>query len=64
MRIKFKASGFCSAVGNFAPGDFAILSDEMARHLVEEACAAEYAEVAVAEDSPVIETKKTKVRSK
>lgn len=34
-KVKFKASGCCSAVGNFAPGDLAVVGDAMAAHLVE-----------------------------
>jgi hypothetical protein len=41
-KIKFTALGSSSAIGSFSPGDTARLSDDLARHLVEEARCAEY----------------------
>ena len=41
--IKFTASGSCSALGNFAPGDQARnIPDDLANHLVNEAMCAQY----------------------
>lgn len=41
--IKFTASGSCSALGNFAPGDIARnIPDALADHLVHEAMCAQY----------------------
>ncbi len=41
--IKFIASGSCSALGNFAPGDIARnISDDLASHLVVDARCAQY----------------------
>lgn len=41
--IKFTASGSCSALGNFAPGDQARnIPDALADHLVNEAMCAQY----------------------
>lgn len=42
VQIKFIVLGANSAVGGFAPGDTARVSEEMARHLVEEAGVAQY----------------------
>jgi hypothetical protein len=42
VKIKFKAQGSCSALGNFAPGGTVRVSAALARHLVEEARCAEY----------------------
>lgn len=55
-KIVFTATGCCSAIGNFAPGDTARLGDAIARHLVEEAGCAKYAEVAVVEVSAAEES--------
>lgn len=44
--IKFKAFGCSAAFGNFAPGDTLRCSDEAARHFVEDAQAAVYADAA------------------
>lgn len=52
VQIKFKVFGCCSAIGNFAPGDTARLSMDIARHLVEEARCAEYVQP-VAEQEPI-----------
>jgi len=60
MRIKFTASGFCSSVGNFAPGDIAIVSAEIGQHLIRDAQCAVSAEVVVAE--PVAEPKPSRAR--
>lgn len=41
--IRFTASGSCSALGNFAPGDQARnIPDALAHHLVHEAMCAQY----------------------
>lgn len=42
VKIKFKAQGSSSALGNFAPGDIATVPAALAHHLVEEARCAEY----------------------
>ncbi|WPG35138.1 hypothetical protein [Variovorax sp. EBFNA2] len=42
MRVKFIKFGSNSAVGGFAPGDVATVSDELAKHLVDEAGVAKY----------------------
>ena len=44
VQIRFKATGWNSALGNFGPRDTAWVSAEMAAHLVSEAGAAEYVE--------------------
>ena len=44
VQIIFTASGSSSATGNFAPGDTQRCSAELARHLVDEAQCARYAE--------------------
>jgi hypothetical protein len=49
-QIIFTASGSSSAFGNFAPGDTLRCSDDEARHFVEEACCAKYAEAPAAAD--------------
>jgi hypothetical protein len=43
VQIVFTASGSSSATGNFAPGDTLRCSSELARHLVDEAQCARYA---------------------
>lgn len=45
-KITFTRTGCCSAIGNFAPGDTARLSAEMAEHLVEECSVARYSDAA------------------
>ena len=40
--IKFKAFGSSAVFGNFAPGDTLRCSDDVARHFVEDAQAADY----------------------
>jgi hypothetical protein len=40
--IKFKTGGWSSALGAFETGGIARVSDEMARHMVEDAMCAEY----------------------
>lgn len=42
VEIKFTAQGHSHIVGNFAPGDLLRCAPEVAKHLVEEAKAAEY----------------------
>ena len=42
VKIKFIKTGCCSAIGNFAPDDFATLGEDMAAHLVKDAQVAEY----------------------
>ncbi len=42
IQIRFKASGANSVIGGFSSGDLARVSEAFARHLVEEACVAEY----------------------
>ena len=49
MQITFKATGWCSAVGNFAQGTKADVSDALAAHLVDEVGCAERAAVPVAQ---------------
>lgn len=44
VQIIFTASGSSSATGNFAPGDLLRCSADLARHLVEEARCARYAQ--------------------
>jgi hypothetical protein len=46
VQVKFTKFGANSALGGFAPGDRARLSDALARHLVDEAQVAVYAEPA------------------
>jgi len=64
MRIKFTSSGFCSSVGNFAPGDIAIVSDDIGQHLIRDAQCAVSAEVVVAEPVavPVADPKPARAR--
>ena len=45
QQIRFLASGHSAAFGSFSPGDAATVSDDMARHFVNEACCAEYVTV-------------------
>ena len=45
VQIIFTASGSSSATGNFAPGDTLRCGEALARHLVEEAQCARYADV-------------------
>lgn len=52
-KIRFTATGCCSAIGNFSSGDLARVSVELARHLVEEARCAKYDEASPPE--PVVE---------
>ena len=56
VQIKFITFGATSAGGSFAPGDTLRCSEEMARHLVEDAQCAKYltapAPAPVAEDAP------------
>jgi hypothetical protein len=42
IQIRFKASGANSVIGGFSSGDLARVSEAFAKHLVEEACVAEY----------------------
>lgn len=51
-RVKFTASGSCREVGAFEPGDVANVSEEMAKHLVEDVAAAEYEKGEGGEGSP------------
>lgn len=53
MQITFKATGWCSAVGNFAQGTKAEVSDALAAHLVDEVGCAERAAASVAAGEPV-----------
>ena len=48
VRIKFIRHGANSVVGGFGPGDFARVSEEMAKHLINEAKVAVLAEPAAA----------------
>ena len=50
--IKFKRSGSSAVFGNFAPGDTLRCSDNVARHFVEDAQAADYLEDAQASAQP------------
>jgi len=51
--IKFTASGSCSALGNFAPGDvYRNLPDALADHLVKEAMCAKFIGVTVQAEAP------------
>jgi len=43
-QIQFKAFGSSAAFGSFAPGDTLRCADDVARHFVEEARAADYAD--------------------
>lgn len=45
MWIKFKTNGWASAIGGFDTGDRANVSEEMAKHFVEDAKCADYEEV-------------------
>ena len=66
--IKFKASGHSHALGNFAAGDIARgIPEALARHLVEEANAADYlkpvkaqAPAEPADEAPAKRTRKPK----
>lgn len=66
IEVIFTVTGCCSAIGNFAPGDKARLSGPIARHLVEEARCAKYAQAPVAdpipEAAPVVAVKRKKGR--
>lgn len=65
MRIKFTSSGFCSSVGNFAPGDIAIVSDDIGQHLIRDAQCAVSAEVVVVAEPvavPVADPKPSRAR--
>lgn len=53
MQITFKATGWCSAVGNFAQGTKADVSDALAAHLVDEVGCAERAATPAAAAEPV-----------
>jgi hypothetical protein len=48
-QIIFTHTGHNVIVGNFAAGDTARLSDDLAKHFVEEACCAQYDEGQAAE---------------
>ena len=56
VRIKFIRHGANSAVGGFAPGDFARVDEAMAKHLINEAKVAVLAEPVQAK--PAAPTKK------
>lgn len=45
VAIVFISYGCCSALGNFAPQDTARVDSALARHLVEEAHCAKYADI-------------------
>lgn len=65
MQVKFTKSGANEIVGGFSPGDFARVSDAMAKHLVEDAKVAVYAEPKEKEaekpaESKVLRLKKNK----
>lgn len=49
-KIRFTAQGSNSLFGGFSSGDRATVGDALARHLVEEARVAEYAETAPADE--------------
>lgn len=49
-KIKFKTGGWSSSLGAFETGGIARVSDEMAKHFVEDAMCAEY----VAETEPEV----------
>lgn len=54
-RIVFTKNGACSVLGGFEPGTVARTSDALARHLVEEARVARYAD-----EAPIPSTAKPK----
>lgn len=62
VQIIFTATGSSSAIGNFSPGDTLRCSADLARHLVEEAQCARYADSAghagVASTAPATKTTK------
>jgi hypothetical protein len=53
VEVKFTKFGANSAFGGFAPGDKLRTSEDMARHLVEEAAVAEYVQPSVQTPAPV-----------
>lgn len=61
VQIKFKTFGATSAGGAFAPGDVMRCSEELARHLVEEAKCAVYVQAPSAEE-PTEEAKPARRR--
>lgn len=64
VQIKFKTFGATSAGGAFAPGDVMRCSEEMARHLVDEAKCAAYIQTAASQDSEAVEEAKPTRRRK
>ena len=54
VRIKFIRHGANSVVGGFGPGDFARVSEEMAKHLINGAKVAVLADTDPAQAKPVV----------
>lgn len=52
VQIRFIRQGANSLIGGFSSGDLARVSDEFARHLVEEARVAEYAQAPMKGEAP------------
>jgi hypothetical protein len=55
MLVKFKTTGSNSAFGAFSAGDLLRCDERLARHLVEEAMVAEYADAPARAAEPVAE---------
>ena len=61
--IQFTASGSCSALGNFEPGDIARnIPDALAEHLVKEASCAKYFGTTVQAATPAAADKPARAR--
>lgn len=56
QQIKFKATGWCSSVGNFSDGTLARVGDAMAHHLVAEVCVADYVQPKPQPESQFVDT--------
>ena len=52
VQIRFIRQGANSLIGGFSSGDLARVSDALARHLVEEARVAEYAQAQMKGEAP------------
>lgn len=63
VQIQFTASGSSSAFGNFAPGDILRCSEAQARHYVDEARCAKYAQTPAPQDEHKPEKKPPQKRS-
>ena len=64
VRIKFIRLGANSAVGGFAPGDYARVDEEMAKHLINGAKVAVLADAAPVQAKPVAKPSPAKVAKK